>query len=128
MTKSDDAAEGDGGGGVAVRELFPADVEGVEGVGAVGAVFEEVFFGLGELFSGFVLAEAEATTGDTCGLYGEDKVVVVLTVEERHEALLPGKALVDEKILLVMPHGITEIDILDAPAVAFKFMDYHPPP
>ena len=51
---------------------------------------------------------------------GEDKVVVILAVEERHKALLACKALVDEKVFLVVPHGIAEIDRLDSPPVAFK--------
>jgi hypothetical protein len=34
-----------------IREFLRADVEGVEGVGAVGAVLEEGFFALGELFA-----------------------------------------------------------------------------
>ena len=41
-------------------ELFAADIEGVEGIGAVGTVFEKVFFGLGLLLHGLVLAEAVA--------------------------------------------------------------------
>ena len=36
---------------IVVREFLAADVEGIEGIGAVGAVFEEVFLGLGELFA-----------------------------------------------------------------------------
>lgn len=44
------------------RELFAADVEGIEGV---GAVFEQVFLGLGEFFAGLILAEAVAPVGDT---------------------------------------------------------------
>ena len=51
---------------------------------------------------------------------GENKVVVILSVEERHKALLAGKTLVDEKVFLIVPHGIAEIDCLDSPAVAFK--------
>ena len=46
-------------------EFLAADVEGIEGVGAVGAVFEQIFFALGELFAGLVLAEAVAPVGDT---------------------------------------------------------------
>ena len=107
-------------------ELLAADVEGVEGIGAVGAVFEEVFFGLGEFFPGFVLAEAVAAAAYAGCLNGEDKVVVVLTVKERHKALLAGKALVDEKVFLIVPHWIAEIDRLDSLAVAFKLMDDHP--
>ena len=50
---------------IPVREFFAADVEGIEGVGAVGAVFEEVFFGLCELFAGLVFAEAVASAAYT---------------------------------------------------------------
>ena len=79
-------------------ELFAADIEGVEGIGAVGTVFEKVFFGLRLLLHTFVLAEAVASTLYSCGLDGEDKVIVVLAVEVRHQSLLPGKTLVDEKV------------------------------
>ena len=48
-----------------VGEFLAADVEGVESIGAVGAVFEEVFFCLGEFFAAFVLLEAVAPTGDS---------------------------------------------------------------
>ena len=33
------------------REFLATDIEGVESVGAVGAVFEEVFFALGEFLA-----------------------------------------------------------------------------
>lgn len=39
-----------------VRKFLAADVESIEGIGSVGAVFEQVFFGLCEFFSGFVFA------------------------------------------------------------------------
>ena len=51
--------------GVVVWEFFASDIEGIESVGAVGAVFEQVFLGFGELFAGLILAEAVATVGDT---------------------------------------------------------------
>uniref|UniRef100_UPI003FEFFBD0 hypothetical protein n=1 Tax=Prevotella sp. TaxID=59823 RepID=UPI003FEFFBD0 len=41
-------------------EPLAADVEHIEGIGAVGTVFEEVFFGLRLLLHGLVLAEAVA--------------------------------------------------------------------
>ena len=47
------------------REFFAAYVKSVESIGAVGAVFEQVFLRLGELFAGLILAEAVATIGDT---------------------------------------------------------------
>ncbi len=34
------------------RKFLAADIEGVESVGAVGAVFKAVFFGFGEFFTG----------------------------------------------------------------------------
>jgi len=77
-----------------VRKFFRSDVEGIESVGAVGAVFEQVFLGFGKLFSGLVLAKAVASTQQPCGLDCEDKVFVVGAVEERHKALLTGEALI----------------------------------
>ena len=41
-------------------ELIAADIECFEGIGAVGSVFEKVFFGLGLLLHRLVLAEAVA--------------------------------------------------------------------
>ena len=40
------------------RELFATDVEGIEGVGAVGAVFEQVFFRFGKFLAAFVFAKS----------------------------------------------------------------------
>lgn len=57
---------------------------------------------------------------------GEDEVIVVLSVEERHEALLAGEALVDEQVLLIVAHGVAEIDIDDLPTVSLELMLHHP--
>ena len=107
-------------------ELLAADVEGVEGIGTVGAVFEEVFFGFGLLLHRFVFAEAVAPTLHSGRLDGEDEVVVVLAVEVWHKALLTSKALVDEEIFLVVSHRVAKVHVDDLPAVAFKFVDHHP--
>lgn len=80
-----------------VREFLAADVEGVESIGAVGAVFEQVFLGFGEFFAGLVLAEAVAPSADAGRLDSKDKVGVVGAIEEWHQALLTAEALVDEK-------------------------------
>ena len=48
-------------------ELLAADVERVEGIGAIGSVFEKVFFGLRLLFLGLVLSVAIAFT--LCSLF-----------------------------------------------------------
>ena len=103
-----------------------ADIERIEGIGAVGTVFEKVFFGLRLLLHRLVFAEAVASTLHSCGLDCEDKVIVVLAVEVRHKALLPGKALVDEKIFLIVSHRVAKIHVNDLPSVALELMDYHP--
>ena len=41
-------------------ELLEADIERIKGIGAVGTVFEKVFFELRLLLHGLVLAEAVA--------------------------------------------------------------------
>ena len=107
-------------------ELLAADIERIEGIGAVGAVFEKVFFGLRLLLHRLVLAEAVASSLHSCGLDGEDEVIVVLAVEVRHKALLPGKTLVDEKVFLIMSHRVAEVHVNDLPSVALELMYYHP--
>lgn len=54
-------------------EFLAADVEGVECVGAFGAVFEEVLR-FGEFLARLVLAEAVAPSAHSCRLDGKDKV------------------------------------------------------
>ena len=107
-------------------ELLAADIEGVEGIGAIGAVFEKVFFGLRLLLHTFVFAEAVATSLHSCGLDGEDKVIVVLAVEVRHQALLPGKTLVDKEILFIVAHRVAEIHVNDLPSVTLELVADHP--
>lgn len=107
-------------------EFLATDVESIECIGAVGAVFEQVLLGLGEFFTAFVLAEAVATASDPGGLDCENEVVVVLTVEERHQALLPCEALVDEKVFLIVAHRVADVDGFNLPAVPFKFVGDDP--
>ena len=108
------------------RKLFAADVEGIESIGAVGAVFEEVFFGFGELFAGLVFAEAVASAAETSRLDGEYQVLVVGAVEERHQALLTCEALVDEQILFIVSHRLSEAHGLATPPLSLELVDYHP--
>ena len=107
-------------------KLLAADIERIEGIGAVGTVFEKVFFGLWLLLHGLVLAEAVASSFHSCGLDGQDKVIVVLAVEVRHQALLPGKALVDEKVFLIVAHRVAEIHVNDLPTVTRDLVADHP--
>lgn len=107
-------------------ELFATDIKGIEGIGAIGAVFEKVFFGFGLLLHGFVLAEAVASALHSCTLDGEDKIIVVLAVEVRHETLLAGEALVDEKIFFIVAHRVAEIHVNDLPSMTLKLVDDNP--
>ncbi len=104
-------------------EFLGSDVEGVEGIGAVGAVFEEVFLGLRGFLHGLVFSEAVAASFYASRLNGENEVVIVLAVEERHQPLLPGKTLVDEEIFLIVPHRVAEVNVVDLTPVAFELVN-----
>ena len=91
-------------------ELLTADKEGIESVRAVGAVLEQIFLRLCQFLASLVLVEAVPTACHSSRLEGQNKVVVILPVEERHKALLSGESLVDEKVLLVVAHRVAEID------------------
>ena len=110
-----------------LRELFAPNIECIEGICAIGTVFEEVFLGLGQLLAGLVFVEAVASVEYSGRLNGEDKIIVILTVEKRHQSLLALEGLVDEQVLLIVAHGVAQIDILDLPAVTFKLVDDYPP-
>ncbi len=106
-----------------LREFLATDVKSIESIGAVCAVFEEIFLGLRVLLHGLVLSEAVAPAFDTGRLDGQYQVIIVLSVEERHEPLLAGESLVDEEVLLIMAHRVTEIDVIDLPSMALKLVN-----
>lgn len=85
-----------------LREVLAADIEGIEDIGAVGSVYEKVFFELRLLLHGLVHAKAVASTLHAYGLDNEDKVIFVLAVEVRHKSLLPDKTLVDDFVILLV--------------------------
>lgn len=64
------------------KEFLATDIEGIESVGAGGAVFEEVFLGFGELLAQLVLAEAVAPSAHSYRLDGKDKAGIVATTEK----------------------------------------------
>jgi len=64
------------------REFLATDIEGVESVGAGGAVFEEVFFRFGEFLARLVLAEAVAPSAHSRQLDGKNKAGIVATAEK----------------------------------------------
>ena len=104
-------------------EFLTTDVQGVECIGAVSTVLQQILFRLGLLFHRLVLTEAQSTPLYPSRLDGQYQIIIVLTIEERHEALLPSKALVDEQVLLIVAHRVAQVHILYLPPVALKFMD-----
>ena len=57
---------------IAIWKFLAADVESIESVGAVGAVFEEVFFRFGKFLAAFVFAKAVAAAAYAGCLNRED--------------------------------------------------------
>ena len=57
-----------------------------------------VFFRFRLLFHRLVLSEAVASTFYTCRLNSEYQVIVILSVEERHQALLISENFEDEVV------------------------------
>ena len=57
---------------VSIRKFLATDVESIESVCAVCAVFEEVFFRLGKFLAAFVLAETVLAVAHVGCLNGED--------------------------------------------------------
>ena len=70
--------------------------------------------------------EAIAPTSNSSSLNSENEVIVILAIKERHETLFPNESLVDEQVLLIVPHWIAKIDIIDSPTMPFKLMDDDP--
>ena len=89
-------------------------------------MLEQIFFTLGKFLAGLVFAEAVATAFHACSLNRQDEVIVILAVEERHQALFPGKAPVDEQVFLIMAHRVAQIHVFHPPSTRLKLVDNHP--
>ena len=89
-----------------LRELFTADIERIESIRAVGTMLKQVLFGLRLFLHRLVLMEAVPTPLYSSRLDSEYQIIVILAVEERHQALLTSKALIDEQVLLIMAHRV----------------------
>ncbi len=107
-------------------EFFTSDEQCIESISAIGTVFEKILFRLSQLLTGFILVKAITSSCHSSSLNSENQVIVILAIKERHEALFPSESLVDEQVFLIMPHRISEIDIIDSPSMAFKLMDDNP--
>ena len=104
-------------------ELLTTDVQGIKSIGAVGSMLEQVLFRLRLLLHRLVLAEAQSTPLYPSRLDCQYEIVVVLAVEEWHETLLAGEALVDEKVFLIVTHRVAQVHILYLPPVALELVD-----
>ena len=111
---------------VILRELGTADVESIESVRAICAVLQEVFLRFRQFLSSLVFAETVPATRNACRLECQDKIFIVLPVDERHQSPATCKGFVYLQILLVVFHRVADIDILHAPAVSLKLVDNHP--
>ena len=95
------------------RIPFHANAERVEGIRTVRSGFQAILLGLSQFLTRFVLL----TITDTCRLYGDEQVRVVVTVDEH---LMPGTALehaVDEFVLFDMVPWLADVLFTDCPAV-----------
>ena len=108
-----------------LRELLTADIQRIESIRAVCTMLQQVLLRLWLLLHGLVLSEAISPPLYPSRLDGQYQIIIILTVEERHETLLPSKALVDEQVLLVMAHRVAQVHILYLPPVALKLMNNH---
>ena len=110
-----------------LREFFTADIQRIESVSTIGTMLQQVLFGLRLLLHRLVLMEAVPTPLHPSRLDSEYQIIVILPVKKRHQALLTRKALIDEQLLLIMAHRVTQVHILHLPPMALKLMDDHIP-
>ena len=71
-----------------LRELFTADIQRIESICAIGAMFQQVLLRFGILLRGLVFAKAVSSTFHASRLHRKNKVIIVLAIEIRHEPLL----------------------------------------
>ena len=89
-------------------------------------MFQQVLLRLRQFLAGLVFAEAESPSADSGSLDGEEEIIIILAVEERHEVLQALKRIVDEKVFLIVAHGLPQIDVYHAPTALLKLRFDHP--
>lgn len=106
-----------------VRTFLASDVQSVESIGAVGTQLEAIVLSLGKFLAGLILVKAVAAASDTGRLYGENQVVVVLSIEIRCQAIKSREATVDQIVFLIMSHRVTERNRNDSPSTFLELVD-----
>ena len=89
-----------------LRKLFTPNIQRIKSIRAIGAVLQQILLRFRILLCRLVFAKAVSSAFHASRLHRKNKVIIILSVEVRHEPLLPSKSLVDEQILLIMAHGI----------------------
>ena len=98
------------------REFLYADEQGVERIGAVGAVLELVFFRFSQFLAPFILA----TVIDSCGANRQEEVAVIILVDEHEVVRLTDEHTVDEQLLLDVRHLSADALVNDIPPVPLQ--------
>ena len=111
---------------VCLRKLFTPYIKRIKSIRPISTMFKQILLRLHQFLTTFILAKSITPTSNTSRLNSKDKVVIILSVEERHQPLFPCKSLVDEQVLLIMTHGIAKIHINHLPTTTFKLMDDDP--
>ena len=71
-----------------LRKLLTPNIQRIESISAIGTMLQQVLLRFRILLCGLVFAEAISSTFQPCTLYGKNKIIIVLAVEVRHQALL----------------------------------------
>ena len=111
---------------IMLRKLLTPNIQRIESIRAIGAVLQQILLRFRILLCRLILSETIATTFHASRLHCKNKVIIILSVKVRHELLLPGTPLVNQQVLLIMSHWITQIHIIHRPTIAFKLMHHHP--
>ena len=71
-----------------LRKLITLNIQRVKSICAIGTMLQQVLLLFGIFLCGLVFAKAISSTFHPCTLYGKNKIIVVLAIEIRHQALL----------------------------------------
>lgn len=106
-----------------IREVLATDIESVKGVCTIGTELETVILRFGEFLTGFVFMETVAADCHTGRLDGENKVIVILSVEIWRETVFALESPVDKMVLFLMAHRVAEWCSHYVPAMFTEFVN-----
>ena len=71
-----------------LRKLLTPNIQRVKSIRAIGAVLQQILLRFWILLCRLVLSETVSSTFHTSRLHRKNKVIIVLAIEIRHQALL----------------------------------------